>query len=995
MRTIRELILCIAVACSAHAANDPEEAIRDLFDAYAEGRETGHVAFDRAARTTLRVKCIELHGVRVDLLQVDGDRAAARAAVALTSRERATGHASGPLTVDYTLALERQDGRWRVTAVAPSVEALADRLLAAATPEAQRALLDGSAELMTPELVRAIFRRAYALGNIPDFAAATRASELAGAIAAELGDEGGVALLLGVRSVMARVDERWEESRALAAESVAMARRAGDVDALARALVNLGRSHDHDPDRSLLRRKLFEEVLALEGRVEDLSLVVRALNGLELEAWHQDDYATLRRVIDDQIRMARLAGDGIGLAAATLNLASMYDDIADLAACVEYASRAIELSVAARSIEMELSATVLASRCLRRTGERERSLALARRVVSTTSDPALKLQLIRGFGLVELAHHHILAGDSGQAERLLREAAEVAEGRKAYADEPYILLARLCLEQRRYGEVLELTRKYLESPYGEGPGTIVIGQTAAARAHRALGNTAAALEALEAAMEASDDHGARLIGDHTQRAAALEYAAEAFLEAVDLNVELGRTAEALACAEGAKGRVLLESLRHSDQQPEKWMTPEEQQSERRLEGEIAALNRRLMRAEPRSREAAATREALERARIEYASFRSALHARYPRLRRSGLRPASAEEMRAAVPPGGVFLEYVVGPKRTYVFVVRRGGIQVRTIAIGRAELERKVVAWREHLALRHLGHRRGARELDALLLEPLEPLLASASSVGIVADGVLWQVPFEALIDARGRYRVERHTMFYAPSIRVFLEIDKRERQAPRTLLAVGDPLVAGRVRRNLAATYRGPELGPLPDAKTEVETLRSIYGPRATQVYVGAAATEERVKAKLADYAVLHFATHGILDDSSPAYSRLLLAEGSEGDGMFEAWELMKLDLDADLVVMSACDSGRGRVSAGEGMIGMTWAAFVAGARTNVASLWKVASKSTSSLMIDFHRELHEGSAGPLPKAAAMRRAKLRMLRDPDHRHPFYWAAFVTIGEP
>ncbi|HYC88177.1 MAG TPA: CHAT domain-containing protein [Thermoanaerobaculia bacterium] len=993
MRRLRDLILCLAVACFARAADDPARAIRDLFIASAEGRETGHATLDRAARAALRVKCIELHGVRVEALQVDGDRASAHATVALTKRERATGRAAAS-TIDYTLALRREDARWRVTAVAADVEALADRLLAAADAGAQRALLRDAPTLLTPELVRALFSRAYALGNIPDFAAATRAGELAGSIAADIGDEGGVALLLAVRSVMARVDERWDEARALAEESAGLARRADDPDALARALVNLGRSYDRDPNRAL-RRRLFEEVLSLEERIEDLPMVVRALNGLELDAWHQDDYASLRRVIDEQIRVAALAGDGVGLAAATLNLASMYDDIADPAACIEYASRAMELAVAANTMEMELSAAVVASRCLRTNGERERSLALARRAASAAGDPARKLTLLHEFALVELAHHHLLAGENDEAERLLREALALAAGRSAYADEPYILLARLGLQRRRYAEVLELTRKYLDSPYGEAPGTIVIGQTVAARAHRGLGDTAAALEALEAAMEASDDHGARLIGDHAQRAAALEYASEAFLEAVDLNVELGRTAEALACAEGAKGRVLLESLRHADAQPEKWMTAAEQQSERRLEGEIAALNRRLVRAEPRGREAAEIRDALERARVEYASFRSALHARYPRLRRSGLGATPVAEMLAAVPPRGVLLEYVVGAKQTYVFVVRRDGIRVRRIDVGRAELERKVAAWREQLALRHLGHRRGARALDALLLQPLEPWLASASSVGIVADGVLWQVPFEALIDAKGRYRIERHTMFYAPSIRVFLEIGKRERHAPRTLLAIGDPLVAGRVRRNLAATYRGPDLGPLPDARSEVETLRTIYGAGAAQVYVGAAATEERVKEKIAGSSVLHFATHGILDDSSPAYSRLLLAEGGEADGMFEAWELMKLELDADLVVMSACDSARGRVSAGEGMIGMTWAAFVAGARTSVASLWKVASKSTSTLMVDFHRELHDGNTRALPKASALRRAKLRMLRDPEHRHPFYWAPFVTIGEP
>src|SRR5213079_3293397 len=104
--------------------------------------------------------------------------------------------------------------------------------------------------------------------------------------------------------------------------------------------------------------------------------------------------------------------------------------------------------------------------------------------------------------------------------------------------------------------------------------------------------------------------------------------------------------------------------------------------------------------------------------------------------------------------------------------------------------------------------------------------------------------------------------------------------------------------------------------------------------------------------YSIIHLATHGILDDSSPMYSRLVMARAENDpndDGLLEAREIMRLDLHADLVVLSACQTARGRIGAGEGMIGMSWAFFVAGVPTMVASQWKVDSTSTAKLMVDF----------------------------------------------
>ncbi len=200
-------------------------------------------------------------------------------------------------------------------------------------------------------------------------------------------------------------------------------------------------------------------------------------------------------------------------------------------------------------------------------------------------------------------------------------------------------------------------------------------------------------------------------------------------------------------------------------------------------------------------------------------------------------------------------------------------------------------------------------------------------------------------------------------------------------------------------------ELNPLPEAEKQVQALGRLYGATNSRVYTGGEAREERVKAEAGDYKILQLATHGILNNASPMYSHVMLAQNSESadkpsaeDGLLEAWEMMNLDLNVDLVVLSACETARGRVGAGEGVIGLTWALFVAGSPTTVVSQWKVESASTTELMLEFHRQLQppaiKAASRRVTTADALQRAAVRMLQSREYRHPFYWGAFVIVGD-
>jgi CHAT domain-containing protein len=297
-------------------------------------------------------------------------------------------------------------------------------------------------------------------------------------------------------------------------------------------------------------------------------------------------------------------------------------------------------------------------------------------------------------------------------------------------------------------------------------------------------------------------------------------------------------------------------------------------------------------------------------------------------------------------------------------------VKVYTIKIERSELSNLVENFRKLLAINHPGFHQSGQRLYDLLVKPAEQALQGKATTCIVPDGLLWELPFQALQNNADKFLLELHAIYYAPSLQVLDEMRKRasslrsslvskrdgksntpsaRKQATPQLYVIGNPAINGEVLGRAQPVRNSPFVS-LPDTEKEVEAISAeVYGAKASSIHIGAAAREDAVKAEMGQYRVIHFATHGVLDDRNPLYSYLLLApsENSNEDGLLEAWELMEMGLKAEMVVLSACETARGSVSSGEGMIGMTWALFVAGVPTTVASQWKVPSETTTKLMV------------------------------------------------
>lgn len=206
------------------------------------------------------------------------------------------------------------------------------------------------------------------------------------------------------------------------------------------------------------------------------------------------------------------------------------------------------------------------------------------------------------------------------------------------------------------------------------------------------------------------------------------------------------------------------------------------------------------------------------------------------------------------------------------------------------------------------------------------------------------------------------------------------------SLLAFGNPLAGTQTVARLQESNRGRTFAPLPEAETEVRALVQMFTPAQSKIFIGTQAGEQTFKSFAANYSILHLATHGILDDRHPLYSYLLLARpesDANNDGLLEAREIISLKLHADLAVLSACETGRGKIGAGEGVIGMSWAFLFASCRTTVVSQWQVNSPSTAKLMSAFYRHLRPGTAECAKKAkdASLQLAALELMKDARYR--------------
>jgi CHAT domain-containing protein len=362
-------------------------------------------------------------------------------------------------------------------------------------------------------------------------------------------------------------------------------------------------------------------------------------------------------------------------------------------------------------------------------------------------------------------------------------------------------------------------------------------------------------------------------------------------------------------------------------------------------------------------------------------------------------PVDVRALQEVLREDEVVFEYVLSQPKSFCLVISNSELTPVTLNGGRQiqdKVERYLSVIRSGEADRRLG-----KELFDSLVRPMSAHLEQKSRLIIVPDGNLHWLPFETLVGPDGKYLLQSHAVTAVPSSTVLHLLRTRERPEERMLpiLAVGNVVYESTSRVQHIDTTRGlydidgERFGSLPSTLKEVSELAKIAGAK-TVLLVGEQATEASFKSQpLSMFKVLHLALHGIASTKYPERAALVFSQpaGSKEDGLLQAWEIGQLSLAADLVTLSACNTGVGRLEGQEGVANLVRAFLFAGARSVAASQWSVDDVFTAALMRRFYTRLAEG----LDRASALRMAKLDLIE----RHgaeitPYYWAAFTLVGK-
>ena len=391
-----------------------------------------------------------------------------------------------------------------------------------------------------------------------------------------------------------------------------------------------------------------------------------------------------------------------------------------------------------------------------------------------------------------------------------------------------------------------------------------------------------------------------------------------------------------------------------------------------------------------------------------------------------LRPLRAEEVQTRVlQPGQILVEYVVSDDAVYAFVLSRSECRFYRLFGNRAELGSEIDRLLEPFRLLRDGSVdllhvdfdvAAAHRIFQQIFQPLEPALRNAEELVIVPDDVLHYVPFEALPrrpdlgprNRRVRYAeytsvdwlLRHYNIEYAVSATSLDPQIASKEDVPRTLLAFAEPLIRPEPNEKPGFTFRGStgslemwgSLAPLRRAVEEVDSVAELTGDRLRVTKLTGPDASERAYFEQAPQAgYLHFAVHSVVDEELPDYSALVLARDDSADGFLQTFEISEAELNAALVVLSACETGLGRLYRGEGLMGLKRAFLVAGARSVMVSLWSV-EDSTADFIAEFYRQFDVDTS----ISGALRQAKLAYLEKSrplggsqaiSLSHPLFWA--------
>lgn len=817
-------------------------------------------------------------------------------------------------------------------------------------------------------------------------------------------------------------------------KSLAMHEKLKNLDGIVNICNNLGNyffSHSNYVEAITFFRKAL--VTAQESKNEAaIALTYHNLAGIHRA---QGDFKTALKYYFDSVTILEKLKDIDSLERAYTGAGIIYQEQGDNLIALKYYQRSLKIlnnRVNKAEIAFVLNLIGVAYRTM---GQTEEALSYYRKSLELREQIGQKIRI--GESLLNLGNTYIVLGKYEEAEKLYRRGLDNSSSSLSLQVEIWNALAELYETKNKYEEALECSRKAIElAKKIKGFDVLWECRDTAGRILLKLNRLDEAREFFQEAIAIVEKNRNQLAGSQENQPNFFAKRISPYYGLIKLLLKQENNYEALHYAEMSKSRVLLDVLQTGRVNIKKHMTSLQQEEEEKLKKEVSISQAKLaLIASKVDREKISEddvkklifeQEKLQKQLIanqeKLQMFWQRLYAQLPQLRsqRSEEQPVYKTDISSLIPNSKrALLEYVVMDDVCYLFVLSRKNnqeaddakgsndidLKVYCLDISRNELNNLISKYRTSLVA---NIKRDYLSMGQLLYQklvlPVQDKIEDKEELIIIPDDMIWMLPFQSLIQSSKngesyKFLIESKAISYSPSLSALKEMSKLSKQNKKeykedSVLIFANPIIPKETFVVSDETGITETLKPLIDAEQLVKDLTNQYGTSQIRYYVNGEATEKQLKSITNNHKTIIFATHGIFNKKDPMSSGVVLSKKDTDDledGLLQAREIAQMDLNADIVILSACDTGLGQLNIGEGIIGLMWSVFVAGCPTTVVTQWKVKSDSTKDFVINFYNKLQAKS--DISKSEALRQTTIELIKSKRFSSPYYWAAFNVVG--
>lgn len=806
-------------------------------------------------------------------------------------------------------------------------------------------------------------------------------------------------------------------------------------------LNNIGNIYlDYFADYSKAREN-FEEALAIKKKYEEVTLQGIILGNIGICFKKQGDYQNALKYFNQAVKLGQEMNQLSTVAKNLSDIGTLYDNVGSYEKSITYYQQALKMIREIGEKKWEIESLINLGATYGNLKQYQDALSQYHSALNLAKQ--LNSRSYEGTILSNMAGLELELNNNDSALQLYHKSLKIT---KEIKDKKHQAIV-----ERGLGDYYLLNKKY-DSALGNYQNSLEIGLEIDSpeeiwQAYYGIGNV---LKKLGDKKEAAKKYKAAInaiesirnkLSLESLKESFMEEKIEVYQEIILLLLELGRDEEAFDFLERAKALNLLYILSTDRVNITAGISEDLLKKKKRIEWNFQKIYKQLTAEFSKSDDQNlplinSLQDSLNHMRFQHQEILQEINLKHPSYAQlAGIKkPLTQKEVQAYVLENITLIEYLVTNERTIVFIVTRQNINFEILDISKENLSTYVknilqpfrdVKTGKITNLVDISYDlKSANGLYQQIFLPIEKYIPPESPIIIVPDDILHYLPFEALVTnietkapdknvifsrfENADYLVEKYTISYSPSASVLdPKIIFNKQKKSQGLLALGNPYFGAETNIKtkeeegildfLSLLIRGTEANSwtfpqLPNTEKEVLEIAKLIEPSV--YYIGKEAREERLKTQAGEFKYIHLSTHSVTEEKQPMYSRIVFAQDDDPteDGFLHAYEVLNLNFDADLVTLSACETGLGKLSHGEGLIGLTRSFMYAGAPSVLVSLWSV-DESTVYLMNFFYENLSKG----MNKTESIRQAKLKLLHIREDgvsfSHPFLWAPFVLIG--